>query len=522
MANDRPPEHRRGTAPSPYATTCAPRSRPPRGNRRRVPTSRREYVDRVREQSARFALRTAAPDDIRAAVALLEEQTNVQALAPVDSRNRGVSDGEEGRAQGRVLHGQPPDRADPRARAGRRRRWATPRPSASSSSKPGCTSSRARLARPRGAPRIVTEVHQFLSTFAGRDAIGMHTLRLRKLLRDAGFESDIYAVDTHDDVRDEALDPSAFPAALRGERRRVDPLPLLDRQPAVRSGARARRAARARLPQHHRREVLLALGAARRDDACSKAAASSRSRRRRCGSRSPTPRSTSSELVELGCARTAVAPILIDFADYDTPPDADAARRAATRARRGRLRLARRSVASHPTSASTTCCSRSRCTAASTIPARGSRSSAGRARASTGGRCTRLAEDLGVADAVTFTDVVSHAELLACYRTTDVFVLPLRARGLQRAGARSDALRRAGARVRVVGRSRHRRRRRAAAHRQGPGRRGHRRRPPTLGCIAAPSVSSTAGRKRVEHFSIARTGPQLLDALTRLMKETGS
>jgi hypothetical protein len=50
-----------------------------------------EYVDRVREQSARFALRTAAPDDIRAAVALLEEQSNVQSLAPVDSRNRGVA-----------------------------------------------------------------------------------------------------------------------------------------------------------------------------------------------------------------------------------------------------------------------------------------------------------------------------------------------------------------------------------------------------------------------------------------------
>ena len=35
-------------------------------------------------------MRTAAPDDIRAAIALLEEQTNVQALAPIDARNRGV------------------------------------------------------------------------------------------------------------------------------------------------------------------------------------------------------------------------------------------------------------------------------------------------------------------------------------------------------------------------------------------------------------------------------------------------
>jgi len=49
-----------------------------------------EYLERVREQSDRFALRTAAPDDIRAAIALLDEQTNVQAIAPIDARNRGV------------------------------------------------------------------------------------------------------------------------------------------------------------------------------------------------------------------------------------------------------------------------------------------------------------------------------------------------------------------------------------------------------------------------------------------------
>jgi hypothetical protein len=50
-----------------------------------------EYLDRVRTATDRFALRTAAPDDIRAAVALLEEQTDIQASAPVDSRNRAVS-----------------------------------------------------------------------------------------------------------------------------------------------------------------------------------------------------------------------------------------------------------------------------------------------------------------------------------------------------------------------------------------------------------------------------------------------
>ena len=50
----------------------------------------RDYVGRVRDQAAAFALRTAAPDDIRAAIALLEEQTNVDAQAPIEARNRGV------------------------------------------------------------------------------------------------------------------------------------------------------------------------------------------------------------------------------------------------------------------------------------------------------------------------------------------------------------------------------------------------------------------------------------------------
>jgi hypothetical protein len=45
----------------------------------------------VRNEGERFALRTADTGDIRAAIALLEEQTNVDASAPVDSRNRGVS-----------------------------------------------------------------------------------------------------------------------------------------------------------------------------------------------------------------------------------------------------------------------------------------------------------------------------------------------------------------------------------------------------------------------------------------------
>jgi hypothetical protein len=51
----------------------------------------RAYLAQVHGETDRFALRTADLGDIRAAVALLEEQTNVQAAAPVESRNRGVA-----------------------------------------------------------------------------------------------------------------------------------------------------------------------------------------------------------------------------------------------------------------------------------------------------------------------------------------------------------------------------------------------------------------------------------------------
>ncbi|HUI47263.1 MAG TPA: hypothetical protein VL119_01105 [Acidimicrobiia bacterium] len=49
------------------------------------------YLDQVYAERDRFVLRTAPTGDIRAAVALLEEQTNLDASAPLDSRNRGVT-----------------------------------------------------------------------------------------------------------------------------------------------------------------------------------------------------------------------------------------------------------------------------------------------------------------------------------------------------------------------------------------------------------------------------------------------
>lgn len=49
------------------------------------------YMAQVNAAGERFTLRTADTDDVRAALALLEEQTDINVSAPVESRNRGIS-----------------------------------------------------------------------------------------------------------------------------------------------------------------------------------------------------------------------------------------------------------------------------------------------------------------------------------------------------------------------------------------------------------------------------------------------
>ncbi len=47
-------------------------------------------------------------------------------------------------------------------------------------------------------------VDQIVPSFAGRDAIGTHVLHTRDALRDAGFKSDVWAIDVLPEVRDQA------------------------------------------------------------------------------------------------------------------------------------------------------------------------------------------------------------------------------------------------------------------------------------------------------------------------------
>jgi glycosyltransferase involved in cell wall biosynthesis len=360
----------------------------------------------------------------------------------------------------------------------------------------------------------VTEVHQFLPTFAGRDAIGAHTLRLRRLLRDAGFRSDVYAVDTHDDVRAQAFAAEDFPTRAGG---RDDAWilyhfsighPLFERVCTF--------------------DAQLALDYHNVTDATyfwrwePRAATTMLEGRRQLAIAAPAVRFgladsefNRRELAELGCPRTAVAPILIDFKEFDAAPDADllASRRRA-RAGGGLDWLAVGRVAPNK-------CVHDIVLAFAVYR----RLYDSRARLTlVGGQSAglywralhKLAADLDVADAVTFTDVVSHAELLACYRSADVLLCLS-----EHEGFNVPVVEAMHFDVPVIAYA-------AAAV------------PDTVGDAALlltdkdPVVVATAverlrsdaslrqslveaGRKRVEHFSIERTGPEWIDTLTGLM-----
>ena len=363
----------------------------------------------------------------------------------------------------------------------------------------------------------MTEIHQFLSTFAGRDAIGMHTLRVRRLLRQAGFDSDIYAVDTHDDVRSEALDPKTFQSRARRSDdawilyhfsigsplfdfvRELDVPLALDYHNVTEAKYFWRWEPRAATTMlEGRRQLAIAAPAVRF------ALADSEFNER--------------ELIELGCPRTAVAPILIDFTDYDTPPDPTLlVARQRARAGGGSDWLAVGRIAPNK-------CQHDVLLAFAVykriydpnarLTLVGGQSAGHYWRA-----LHQLADDLGVAGAVTFTDVVSHAELMACYRTADVLLCLS-----EHEGFNVPVLEAMHFDVPVIAFAVS-----AVPDTVGDGGLLLTDKDPVLVATAADRLRSDAslrqhlveaGRKRVEHFSIARTGPHMIHALTTLMKET--
>jgi L-malate glycosyltransferase len=363
----------------------------------------------------------------------------------------------------------------------------------------------------------VTEVHQFLSTFAGRDAIGMHTIQLRRLLRDAGFASDIYALDTHDDVRHDAYAAATFRDRVPAGRDAwilyhfSIGSPLLDTVRAF--------------------DVPLALDYHNITDAKffwrwePRAAARMLEGRRQLAEVVPNVRFALAdsrfnelELVELGCKHTAVAPILVDFVHYDSTPDA------ALLARRRRARRAGGTDWLSVGRIAPNKCQHDIVLAFAAFrrihdPLARLTLIGGQSAGEYWRALHRLATDLGIADAVTFTDVVTHAELVACYRTADVYLCLS-----EHEGFNVPVIEAMHFDVPVVAFA-------AAAvpDTVGDGALLLTDKDPVVVAEAVQRLRSDpplrtrlveAGRRRVENFSIAHTGPQMIEALTTLMKET--
>jgi glycosyltransferase involved in cell wall biosynthesis len=164
-------------------------------------------------------------------------------------------------------------------------------------------------------------VDQYIPTFAPHDAIGNHTLQVRRALREAGYESDIWAEDVHPPLRREArpyLEDLVRPGAGR----------LLLYQSSTSSPMAAWLAGRAR-----RGEVLLSnyhnITPSEYFARWEPSAAKSMDRAREELS-ALAPHVTlaladsaynEADLVEVGYKSTAVCPLLVDLDEYQRPPD---------------------------------------------------------------------------------------------------------------------------------------------------------------------------------------------------------
>jgi len=258
-------------------------------------------------------------------------------------------------------------------------------------------------------------IHQFIPSFAARDAVGQHTLRLRTLLRDLGFDSDIYAEDVHPELRGQALDyrtfapPPGTPTWLlyqastgspMGDWLQTRPEPLLldyhnitpvemfaPWEPVVAAVLRRARAQLARLAPRSR------LGFA---DSTFNAG----------------------EIDDLGCPRTVVAPILLDPGAFECGVDAAVLDRLGAGSGVAWLFVGRLAPnkAQHDVLKAFALYRRVFDSRARLWLVGGSSSDA-YVRA-----LRSLAQRLGVASAVEFAGSVSQEALVAYYRAADVFV----------------------------------------------------------------------------------------------------
>jgi glycosyltransferase involved in cell wall biosynthesis len=265
----------------------------------------------------------------------------------------------------------------------------------------------------------MTAVHQFLPVFSGGDAIGNHVLRVRDTLRSAGYDSEIFAVDIQRPVSKHARHFLDFKAPADGSGVHL----LYHLSTASRMAAwLAEQTVPVAVDYHN---ITPAEYFDRWQPAAAQVARSARAEMRRLASSAAYGLADSGynaeELLDEGYPDTAVVPILVDFAEYDAPPDNATLTRLRRRSEGGGAQwLFVGRVAPHKSQhdiVAAFAAYRHLFDPRARLSIVGDRTLLLYARA-----LERLADELGVADAVDFTDKVTFPQLLAHYRAADLFV----------------------------------------------------------------------------------------------------
>jgi L-malate glycosyltransferase len=263
----------------------------------------------------------------------------------------------------------------------------------------------------------VTRLDQFLPGFAPHDAIGSHVLQTRRVLREAGFDSDIFAEHIHGPMDRHAADFRSYPSTRQNtfllyHASTSSPMAsfLTDRDEPL-------------LIDYH--NITPARYFARWEPVAAASMTEARHQLRMLVDRVELAMAVSpfnrTELVESGYRRTAVVPLMIDFDVYSTAADARTlARLKRAKDRGGSQWLFVGRVAPNKCQhdiVGAFAAYRHLFDPHARLTLVGGMTSALYLRA-----LTQLAEELGVADAVQLADSVDFPNLLAHYQTADVFV----------------------------------------------------------------------------------------------------
>jgi len=262
----------------------------------------------------------------------------------------------------------------------------------------------------------LSAVHQLLPVFAGGDAIGHHVLHTRRVLREAGFESEIFVEEAHPAVRRHARH-------YRELRPRPGDRLLYHLSTGSPMAAFLAEQEQPVLVYYH--NITPASFFARWEPVAAANVARAREELRKLASVTRLAMANSEysarELRDEGYAEAVVVPVMVDFADLDAEPDAVATTRLRRAAERGGSRwlfvgrLAPNKCQHDVIGAFAAY--RALFDPAARLCLVGGTTSPAYRRA-----LVQLADELGVGAAVELPDTVPFPELLAEYRAADVFV----------------------------------------------------------------------------------------------------